>query len=590
MRVSAVLALLVGVETGMVFQQTAMAVGYQNSQNSGYGANNPSQNGDFGPYMTRMQDKIKSQWNPPAQDMNAQIVVKYRILRDGTLDSYGILSSSGSQVLDSAAIAALQSAAPFEPLPASFNRDSILVQFTFDYQKPNNAVTQNVREPLTPQNTNMQSSAYSQEETVAEKLARRQQTAPATRQPSQSQVIPATNRQYVQQRPNNIQQRPNSIHQENQIANFQPLVPVNVRTGNGQPATVAGTPAAPIRLKAGPGESIQVEKLPPKADTKIFPPVRAVQTYEQTPATLAGSGQTVHKYVQAPEVANQPERVTQVYVPAPQPPEILEPIQPPRAIVPLPPKNTDPRNVAVPPPIRQTPAVDITTYAQGELLDLDGSSKKTNDGEPAGQPSYIYVQANNGQTPYSGINRVVPPSTPYQEPEVEYIRFEEVQQPTMLTTGINKVDVPTRRKKLTKPVKEEHYDDIPEHKIVSAPVPKKQQVTPVRVADLSAYMRKVERRITRNWHPPLSDYSTKVVVNYIINRDGELGKYSIVESSGNSRMDVSAEEALKKAAPFPSLPKEYDKDTLEVKFTFDYNVYKNKSERRGIKELEDGDL
>ena len=163
MRVSAVLALLVGVETGMVFQQTAMAVGYQNSQNSGYGANNPSQNGDFGPYMTRMQDKIKSQWNPPAQDMNAQIVVKYRILRDGTLDSYGILSSSGSQVLDSAAIAALQSAAPFEPLPASFNRDSILVQFTFDYQKPNNAVTQNVREPLTPQNTNMQSSAYSHE-------------------------------------------------------------------------------------------------------------------------------------------------------------------------------------------------------------------------------------------------------------------------------------------------------------------------------------------------------------------------------------------------------------------------------------------
>ena len=572
MRVSAILALLVGVETGMVFQPTAFAAGYPNSQNSGYGEGNPSQNADFGPYMKRMQDKIKSKWNPPAQDRDAQIVVKYRILRDGTLDSYGILSSSGLQALDSAAIAALQSASPFEPLPASFNRDSILVQFTFDYQKPNNAVSQVSKEPV-----NMQSSAYSQAEPVTRKLANLQQPAKPT---VSSQTIPA-NRQIINS--------PQNIGRSNQIADFQPLVPVNVRTAT-QPVSMAGTPAAPIRIKAAPGESIQVEKLPPQAGQKIFPPVRAVQTYEQTPATLAGSQQTIHKYVQAPEVANQPEKVTQVYVPAPPPPEILEPIQPPRAIVPLPPKNTDPRTVAVPPPIRQTPAVDITTYAQGELLDLDGSKMaKSGQGQVSAnsQPSYVFVPAQTPMNTYE-INRVVPPNS---YPEVEYIKFEEpVEQPALLTTGINKVDIPTHRKKLTRPVKEEQYADIPEHKVVPAPVPKKEYVAPVRVADLSAYMRKVERRITRNWHPPLSDYSTKVVVNYIIHRDGELGKYSVVESSGNSRMDASAEEALKKAAPFPSLPKDYDKDTLEVKFTFDYNVYKNKSERRGIKELEDGDL
>lgn len=114
-------------------------------------------------------------------------------------------------------------------------------------------------------------------------------------------------------------------------------------------------------------------------------------------------------------------------------------------------------------------------------------------------------------------------------------------------------------------------------------------VAPVKVPDLSAYMAKVQRRITRKWRPPLSDYSTKVVVNYIIKKNGDLGKYSITESSGNSRMDVSATEALQKAAPFPPLPSGYNDDTLEVKFTFDYNVYKNKSEKKGIEDLEDED-
>ena len=42
-------------------------------------------NVDFGPYMKRMQDKIKSYWAPPAMDLNAQIVVKYRILKNGSL-------------------------------------------------------------------------------------------------------------------------------------------------------------------------------------------------------------------------------------------------------------------------------------------------------------------------------------------------------------------------------------------------------------------------------------------------------------------------------------------------------------------------
>jgi len=663
MSVSAILALLIVAETGAMHQTVTAAgsAGYQNSQGGNYGGSSPSQNADFGPYMKRMQDKIKANWNPPAKDMDAQIVVKYRIMKDGTLDSYGILSSSGAQDLDNAAIDALRTASPFEPLPPSFNKESILVQFTFDYQKPKSAVNtmpaqpeirqaspaqQNIpvnnrlaTNPKPNQTAIRQASPAQQNIPVNNRLAtnpKPNQTAIRQASPAQ-QNIPVNNRLATNPKPNqtairqalpaqqniplsnrlgNPQSNQTANRQivsappvrpannqiasgyqqttpTNQIAEFQPLIPVNVRQTTSQPSSVTGTPVAPIRIKAGPGEPIQVEKLPPKQ--KIFPPVHAVQSYEQTPATLANP-QGVQKYVQVPG-ADTPTQVTQVYVPAPPPPEILEPIQPPKAIVPLPPKNNDPRTVAVPPPIRQTPGVDITTYAQGDLLDLD-KQKNATDNQGNQQPSYVYVPAQTQTTPITSteINRIVPPAqTTTTYPEMEYVRFEAVEEVpvnTTLSTGINKVEMPTRRKKLTRPVTEEHYPDVPERRVVPAPTPQGPGVymEQVRVPDFSEYMRKVERKITRKWHPPLSDYSTKVVVNYVILKDGELGKYYVSESSGNSRMDASAMDALKKAAPFPPLPRGFDQSSVEVKFTFDYNVYKNKSEKRGIKELEEEDL
>lgn len=528
MRVSALLAVLIIAGSSGIDQAAIAAgnAGYQNSQ-----AGNRSggvQNADFGPYMKRMQDKIKSNWQPPVKDKDAQIVVKYRIRKDGSLDSYGILSSSGSQDLDNAAIEALRAAAPFEPLPASFNKESILVQFTFDYQRPKTATQTVTAEPA-----------------------------------------------------------------NNRIAEYQPLVPVNAKPASQIPA---GTPATPIRIKANPGEDIQIQKLPPKQ--KVFPPVQAVQSYEQTPATIAGSQQTVQKYVAPPESVMPPAQVTQVYTQTPPPPTILEPIQPPSAIVPLPPKNTDPRNVAVPPPIRQTPGVDVKTYAQGDLLELD-QSKITPDTPPNYKfvPAVVQGDQIAGPTPVNQATRIAPASTP----EVEYVKFEEVQEvpvSTTLSTGINKVAVPTRttrHKKLSRPVDEEQYKDmdIPEYKAVKTSAPPGREpgvyITPVKVTDFSEYMKKVERKITRKWHPPLSDYSTKVVVNYVIHKNGELGNYYVSESSGNSRMDLSATQALKKAAPFDPLPVGFGEESVDVKFTFDYNVYKNKSEKKGIKELEEGE-
>lgn len=530
-------------------------------------------NVDFGPYMKRMQDKIKSYWAPPAMDLNAQIVVKYRIMKNGSLDSYGISASSGSQELDNAAIEALKKAAPFEPLPEGFNKESILVQFTFDYQKPNNVATQQAL----PENNQIAQNSGRQIQTLAiSPLGNAQASTVASnqnqgyRQPQQVvrsnanqqfttlPVQPAQSRPVVVQpvQQNNSQQplmlqQPTSINgismqnpqkTYNQSQNLNNTVPVRT---NSQAGTIAvGTPPA-VRQQAGPTNTQERAIAYSQPVTKQ--PVVNNSTQQNFPTNV-------------PTVID-----NQLYTTAPA---LAEPTVNPRR------------------------TVDIDTFAEPEQLPL--TIPLTPESEQISKPVL------RTQTPMTSqeINRVTLPVK--YDPEIEKVVVDEDELPPIetptLSTGVSKVAIPQRRQKVKQPVivaappvqtPAPTYITAPPRTVYTQPQPP--VVAPVKVPDLSAYMAKVQRKITRKWRPPLSDYSTKVVVNYIIKKNGDLGKYSITESSGNSRMDVSATEALKKAAPFPPLPSGYNEDTLEVKFTFDYNVYKNKSEKKGIEDLEDED-
>ena len=530
-------------------------------------------NVDFGPYMKRMQDKIKSYWAPPAMDLNAQIVVKYRIMKNGSLDSYGISASSGSQELDNAAIEALKKAAPFEPLPEGFNKESILVQFTFDYQKPNNVATQQA----SPENNQIAQNSGRQIQTLAiSPLGNAQASTVASnqnqgyRQPQQVvrsnanqqfttlPVQPAQSRPVVVQpvQQNNSQQplmlqQPTSINgismqnpqkTYNQSQNLNNTVPVRT---NSQAGTIAvGTPPA-VRQQAGTTNTQERAIAYSQPVTKQ--PVVNNSTQQNFPTNV-------------PTVID-----NQLYTTAPA---LAEPTVNPRR------------------------TVDIDTFAEPEQLPL--TIPLTPESEQISKPVL------RTQTPMTSqeINRVALPVK--YDPEIEKVVVDEDELPPIetptLSTGVSKVAIPQRRQKVKQPVivaappvqtPAPTYITAPPRTVYTQPQPP--VVAPVKVPDLSAYMAKVQRKITRKWRPPLSDYSTKVVVNYIIKKNGDLGKYSITESSGNSRMDVSATEALKKAAPFPPLPSGYNEDTLEVKFTFDYNVYKNKSEKKGIEDLEDED-
>lgn len=88
---------------------------------------------DFGPYMRELQRRIKMNWDPPKGNESKRVVLLFKIAKDGRLLSCSVYKSSGLPSCDKAAINAVQSTAPFRPLPAEYKGSSIDIQFTFDY-------------------------------------------------------------------------------------------------------------------------------------------------------------------------------------------------------------------------------------------------------------------------------------------------------------------------------------------------------------------------------------------------------------------------------------------------------------------------
>lgn len=87
-----------------------------------------------------------------------------------------------------------------------------------------------------------------------------------------------------------------------------------------------------------------------------------------------------------------------------------------------------------------------------------------------------------------------------------------------------------------------------------------------------AYMAEVERRVKRNWSPPKGDESKRVVILFKIGKDGRLLSVKVTKSSGQPLADQAAKAAIELSAPFRPLPPEYKDSSIDIDFTFDYNV------------------
>lgn len=91
--------------------------------------------------------------------------------------------------------------------------------------------------------------------------------------------------------------------------------------------------------------------------------------------------------------------------------------------------------------------------------------------------------------------------------------------------------------------------------------------------DFSKYMANLQRRIKQAWFPPRDELSKRVKVRFTISTNGNLSGLTLAGSSGSAVADNAALKAVSNAAPFAHLP-EGAPDSVDIEFTFDYNVFK----------------
>lgn len=102
--------------------------------------------------------------------------------------------------------------------------------------------------------------------------------------------------------------------------------------------------------------------------------------------------------------------------------------------------------------------------------------------------------------------------------------------------------------------------------------PKYKNTTNENEVDFTLYMKVLQEKIKQLWEPPQYNKKNRVVVQFKISRDGRLLSPSIIESSGYSNVDNAALKAVISASPFAPLPAGYKEESIEIKFSFDYNT------------------
>jgi protein TonB len=86
-----------------------------------------------------------------------------------------------------------------------------------------------------------------------------------------------------------------------------------------------------------------------------------------------------------------------------------------------------------------------------------------------------------------------------------------------------------------------------------------------------AYADLVIKRVTEKWQTGgMAGMQTApiVVVTFDILRDGSIRNSRVAQSSGNTTLDFSALRAVTDAAPFPTLPADYDRNVANVELRF----------------------
>jgi protein TonB len=89
-----------------------------------------------------------------------------------------------------------------------------------------------------------------------------------------------------------------------------------------------------------------------------------------------------------------------------------------------------------------------------------------------------------------------------------------------------------------------------------------------------AYQQKTFNRVAAAWKPPAGagfpNVGTKTVVQAVIAKDGRLVSTVVSTECGSKTWDAAVEKAVRAAAPYDPLPKDYKYPSLEAHFHMSY--------------------
>ncbi|MEH2180740.1 energy transducer TonB [Nostoc sp.] len=91
--------------------------------------------------------------------------------------------------------------------------------------------------------------------------------------------------------------------------------------------------------------------------------------------------------------------------------------------------------------------------------------------------------------------------------------------------------------------------------------------------DMTSYLNQLKQQVEQQWLPGVSQSSRRTVLNFTINRSGQLSNLQLAQTSGFSVTDQAALNAIQRSAPFAPLPTGYTSNHIHIQFTFDINVY-----------------
>jgi protein TonB len=128
-------------EPNQVFSHAQQALvspelGMKGTNGIGVGPSNPFGE-QFGWYAQQIFDRVGQKWNRSdvTSRLHARAVVRFRLVRDGSVQDVQLVQQSGSYTLDTSAQRAVMDATPLPPFPRGFPYNTVSVDLNFELQQ-----------------------------------------------------------------------------------------------------------------------------------------------------------------------------------------------------------------------------------------------------------------------------------------------------------------------------------------------------------------------------------------------------------------------------------------------------------------------